>query len=123
MDLIDLNKLHIESKYVKPKLSPIDINIINDVENPESILLPIFKAVYTNDFVVIKDYIESDYVEMNLSFQTPLMLAARLNNYKMVKLLLGESCIVDSNEKKALDYANEFNSSIEIIDLLSQREF
>ena len=123
MDLIDLNKLHIKSKYVKPKLSAIDINIINDVENPESILLPIFKAVYTNDFVVIKDYIESDYVEMNLSFQTPLMLAARLNNYKMVKLLLGESCLVDSNEKKALDYANEFNSSIEIIDLLSQREF
>ena len=30
MDLIDLNKLHIESKYVKPKLSPIDIDIIND---------------------------------------------------------------------------------------------
>ena len=32
MDLIDLNKLHIESKYVKPKLSPIDVDIVNDVE-------------------------------------------------------------------------------------------
>lgn len=123
MELLDLNRLYISSKYEKPKLSPIDIDINNEIENPESILLPIFKAVYTNDLEVIKEYVESDYIEMNLKFQTPLMLATKLNNYKLVKLLLNESCLIDTDQKKALDYAEQYEASIEIKDLLAQREY
>lgn len=123
MELLDLNRLYISSKYEKPKLSPIDIDINNEIENSESILLPIFKAVYTNDLEVIKEYVESDYIEMNLKFQTPLMLATKLNNYKLVKLLLNESCLIDTDQKKALDYAEQYEASIEIKDLLAQREY
>ena len=123
MELLDLNKLYISSEYGKPKLSPIDIDINNEIEDPESILLPIFKAIYTDDIETIKEYVESDYVETNLKFQTPLMLATKLNNYKLVKLLLNESCLIDTDQKKALDYADQYEASVEIKDLLSQREF
>lgn len=123
MELLDLNRLYISSEYEKPNLSPIDIDINNEIENPESILLPIFKAVYTNDVEVIKEYVDSDYIEMNLKFQTPLMLATKLNNYKLVKLLLNESCLIDTDQKKALDYAEQYEVSVEIKDLLAQREY
>lgn len=123
MELLDLNRLYISSEYEKPNLSPIDIDINNEIEDPESILLPIFKAVYTNDIKVIKEYVESDYIEMNLKFQTPLMLATKLNDYKLVKMLLNESCLIDTDQKKALDYAEQYEASIEIKDLLSQREY
>ena len=123
MELLDLNRLYISSEYGKPNLSPIDIDINNDIKDPESILLPIFKAVYTDDIETIKEYVESDYVEMNLKFQTPLMLATKLNNYKLVKLLLNESCLIDTDQKKALDYAEQYEASVEIKDLLSQREY
>ena len=123
MELLDLNRLYISSEYGKPNLSPIDIDINNDIEDPESILLPIFKAVYIDDIETIKEYVESDYVEMNLKFQTPLMLATKLNNYKLVKLLLNESCLIDTDQKKALDYAEQYGASVEIKDLLSQREY
>lgn len=123
MELLDLNRLYISSEYGKPNLSPIDIDINNDIEDPESILLPIFKAVYIDDIETIKEYVESDYVEMNLKFQTPLMLATKLNNYKLVKLLLNESCLIDTDQKKALDYAEQYEASVEIKDLLSQREY
>lgn len=123
MELLDLNRLYISSEYEKPNLSPIDIDINNEIEDPESILLPIFKAVYTDDIETIKEYVESDYVEMNLKFQTPLMLATKLNNYKLVKLLLNESCLIDTDQKKALDYAEQYEASVEIKDLLSQREY
>lgn len=123
MELLDLNRLYISSEYEKPNLSPIDIDINNEIEDPESILLPIFKAVYMNDVEVIKEYVESDYIEMNLKFQTPLMLATKLNDYKLVKMLLNESCLIDTDQKKALDYAEQYEASIEIKDLLSQREY
>ena len=123
MELLDLNRLYISSEYGKPNLSPIDIDINNDIEDPESILLPIFKAVYIDDIETIKEYVESDYVEMNLKFQTPLMLATKLNKYKLVMLLLNESCLIDTDQKKALDYAEQYGASIEIKDLLSQREY
>lgn len=123
MELLDLNRLYISSEYEKPNLSPIDIDINNEIEDPESILLPIFKAVYTNDVEIIKEYVESDYIEMNLKFQTPLMLATKLNDYKLVKMLLNESCLIDTDQKKALDYAEQYEASIEIKDLLSQREY
>ena len=123
MDLLDLNDLHINSKHKRPNLSPIDIDINNDIDDPNLILLPIFKGVYLNDVELIKEYADTNYIEMNLKSQTPLMLAAKLNNYKIVKLLLNESCLIDCDQKKALDYAEQYNASIEIIDLLSQREF
>ena len=122
MEILDLYKLHINKIFKKPNLSLIDIDINNEILDHESIMLPIFRAIYNDDFEKVKEYAEREYVESNLKRQTPLMLAAKLNNYKMVKLLLNESCLVDENQMSALKYAIKYNASSEVIDLLLQRE-
>lgn len=122
MELIDLYKLHINKIFKKPILSSIDIDINNEILDYNSIMLPIFKAIYNDDIKTVMEYSEKEYIESNLKRQTPLMLAAKLNNYKMVKILLNESCLVDEDRMSALKFAIKYEASSEIIDLLSQRE-
>lgn len=122
MELIDLYKLHINKIFQKPILSSIDIDINNEILDYNSIMLPIFKAIYNDDIETVMEYSEKEYIESNLKRQTPLMLAAKLNNYKMVKILLNESCLVDEDRMSALKFAIKYEASSEIIDLLSQRE-
>lgn len=122
MELLDLYKLHLNKIFQKPVLSLIDIDINNDIVDYNTIMLPIFKAIYDDDINKVKEYAEKEYIESNLKRQTPLMLAAKLNNYKMVKILLNESCLVDEDQMCALKFAIKYNASSEIIDLLSQRE-
>lgn len=122
MELIDLYKLHINKIFQKPILSSIDIDINNEILDYNSIMLPIFKAIYNDDIKTVMEYSEKEYIESNLKRQTPLMLAAKLNNYKMVKILLNESCLVDEDRMSALKFAIKYEASSEIIDLLSQRE-
>jgi hypothetical protein len=122
MELIDLYKLQLNSVFQKPLLSPVDIDINNDFEYTDGILLPIFKAVCNNDTNTVKSYSTSNYIETNLKRQTPLMLATKLNNVNMVKLLLNECCQIDEDNMSALNYSIKYNSCSEIYDMLSKYE-
>ena len=121
--MIDLYKLNVEGEYKKPNLSPIDIDIESNIEfDVEEIQLPIFKAIYKNDYETIEKYINSDYIERNLNHQTPLMLAVKLNKIEFVELLLNESCQIDDNDNIALDFAKKYNVDIKIKQMLEMYE-
>lgn len=121
--MIDLYKLNVEGEYKKPNLSPIDIDIESNIEfDVEEIQLPIFKAIYKNDYETIKKYINADYIERNLNHQTPLMLAVKLNKIEFVELLLNESCQIDDNDNIALDFAKKYNVDIIIKQMLEMYE-
>lgn len=123
-DIFDLNKLTIDKQFRKPKLSIIDIDFYNDdiTVDPESICLPIFRAVYNNDIETIKEYSKKNYIERNLNHQTPLMLASRLNNYNLVEILLNECCQIDDNNNVALDFATNYANDKKIIEKLKEFE-
>lgn len=124
-NLFDLNKLSFYEEYKKPNLSIIDIDFFNDnIDdlNPDNICLPIFKAVFLNDIEIIKEYSKKNYIERNLNHQTPLMLATRLNNYEIVKILLNECCQIDDNDNVALDFALKYSTDEKIINKLKEFE-
>ena len=87
--------------------------------------LPIFTYILynpTNTQIPIQ-LLKNYTVETNYSAQTPLMLAAVVNNFNYVQQLIQfDIGKIDEYNKSALDYAIEFQSSDEIIDLLSQFE-
>ena len=124
-NLFDLNKVLFENEYKKPNLSIIDINFNNEIPlgfNPNTIQLPIFRAVFNNDIEVVKEYKNKNYIERNLNHQTPLMLAARLNNFEIVKLLLNECCQIDDDDNVALDFALKYTSNKDLIEVLEEYE-
>ena len=124
-ELFDLNKLTFESKFKKPNLSIIDVDFNQEIDknfDPETICLPIFKAVYLNDIKTINEYSKKNYIERNLNHQTPLMLAARLNKFEIVKILLNECCQIDDDDTIALDFAIKYSHNKKMINKLKEYE-
>ena len=88
--------------------------------------IPVFDWILHNPFLQrIPDILLKDYVgETNYSAQTPLMLSTVLNNINYVQQLITfDVGKLDESDKSALDYAYEFNSSPEIVELLEQYEY
>ena len=87
--------------------------------------IPVFKFIMqhpTAQFIP-RDLLYMYIGSFNFSNQTPLMLAAVISNVNFVRQLIPVDVgMLDDFGKSALDYAREFNSSAEIIDLLSEYE-
>ena len=124
-ELFDLNKLTFEKQFKKPNLSIIDIDFNQEIDksfDPETICLPIFKAVYLNNIETIRDYSKKNYIERNLNHQTPLMLAARLNKFEIIEILLNECCQIDDDDTIALDFAIKYSNNKKMINKLKEYE-
>lgn len=86
---------------------------------------PVFKFImqHPNAQFIPRDLLNMYIGSFNISNQTPLMLAAAVSNVNFVRQLIPVDVgMLDDFGKSALDYAREFNSSADIIDLLSEYE-
>ena len=122
------NEVLINISNIKNPINETLFNADNDVmirNKPFQINSPVFKFIINNPNA---DFIPSELLntyngEFNLSSQTPLMLASIIGNVNFVKQLIRiDIGHLDVFNKCALDYANEFDSSQEVKNILEEYE-
>lgn len=119
--MVNINNFSFSNNYIKPVLSPIDVDIDLLTSKSRS-KCSVFNMIINKDYSNLKNYSSSSYIQTNTNRQTPLMLACKIGDPLAAKILLNEAGIISLNHKTAIDYARE-NGNKEIIDMLSKYEF
>lgn len=119
--------MNTDAQSLEPRLgvlTPLEIDYMQFKNKPyeeiqeasNSCRLPIAKAIIDKDYDKIKEYVTNPNhtIENNLYRQTPLMLAALINDATSVNILMREAGMMDHDFNQAID----FTTSNEIKDML-----
>ena len=103
----------LETIYQKPSLTELEKDIYPlNYETIKNIIInshinPIYNDIFNNNFEGIKNYASKNKIFFNMSKQTPLMFAAKINNIDAVKLLINEHGRIDNSGRCAINFTDK----------------
>jgi ankyrin repeat protein len=99
--------------YYKPTISKLekDISTLSQediiIELGKKHINQIYNDIFNSNFEGITNYTSKNQIFFNLSKQTPLMFACKINNIEAVKLLINEHGRIDIHGKFAIDFTTD----------------